>query len=127
MPVPDDRWYSEDHQWVQSDGEFWRVGLTDYAQEALGEVTMVQFSDTGVQIEAGAEMGEVEAFKAMTDLYMPIEAAVVEVNAALATTPTVVNHDPYGTGWLCRIQPVRADDVDGLLNAERYRTLIGAD
>lgn len=126
MPVPDDRWYSEDHQWLQADGDLYRVGLTDYAQDALGEVTLVQLVDQGVRIAAGAELGEVEAFKAMTDLYMPVTATVVELNAALVENPTIVNQDPYGAGWLCRVQVETAADVDGLLDGASYRTLIGA-
>jgi glycine cleavage system H protein len=126
MPVPDDRWYSEDHQWLQADGDLYRVGLTDYAQDALGEVTLVQLVDTGVRVSAGAELGEVEAFKAMTDLYMPVNATVVELNAALAENPTIVNEDPYGLGWLCRVEVERADDVDALLDGASYRALIGA-
>lgn len=127
MPVPDDRWYSEDHQWLQADGDLYRVGLTDYAQDALGEVTLVQFVDTGVRISAGAELGEVEAFKAMTDLYMPVTATVVGVNAALADNPTIVNQDPYGSGWLCRVEVETASDLDTLLDSASYRALIGAD
>ena len=126
MPVPDDRWYSEDHQWLQADGDLYRVGLTDYAQDALGEVTLVQLVDTGVRVSAGAELGEVEAFKAMTDLYMPVNATVVELNTALAENPTIVNEDPYGLGWLCRVEIERADDVDALLDGASYRALIGA-
>ena len=126
MPVPDDRWYSEDHQWLQADGDLYRVGLTDYAQDALGEVTLVQLVDTGVRVSAGAELGEVEAFKAMTDLYMPVNATVVELNTALAENPTIVNEDPYGLGWLCRVEVERADDVDALLDGASYRALIGA-
>ena len=126
MPVPDDRWYSEDHQWLQADGDLYRVGLTDYAQDALGEVTLVQLAESGVRIAAGAELGEVEAFKAMTDLYMPVTATVVELNAALADNPTIVNEDPYGSGWLCRVEVESAADVDGLLDGASYRALIGA-
>lgn len=126
MPVPDDRWYSEDHQWLQADGDLYRVGLTDYAQDALGEVTLVQLVDTGVRVNAGAELGEVEAFKAMTDLYMPVAGTVVELNSALAENPTIVNEDPYGLGWLCRVEVERFADVDALLDGASYRALIGA-
>lgn len=125
MTVPEDRRYSPDHHWVQIDGDLLRVGLTDFAQDALGEVTLVQFAPTGVRLEAGAEMGEVEAFKAMTDLYIPIEATVIEVNDLVRTTPRVVNDDPYGDGWLCRIRAERDSDVESLLDARAYGDLIG--
>ncbi len=127
MPVPDDRWYSEDHQWLQVDGDLYRVGLTDYAQDALGEVTMVQLAESGVRVAAGGELGEVEAFKAMTDLYMPVTATVVELNTALAAEPTILNTDPYGQGWLCRVKVEQRGDVDGLLDGAAYRALIGVD
>lgn len=125
MLVPDELRYSEDHQWVRAEGELWRVGITDFAQDALGEVTMVQVVETQAQVDAGQEMGEIEAFKAMTDLYMPADAVVVEHNAALQETPAAVNHDPYGAGWLCVVRPVAIEAIDVLLNADDYRTLIG--
>lgn len=128
MAVPEDRRYSPDHHWVQAesaDHSLFRVGLTDFAQEALGEVTLVQLNDVGASVDAGAEMGEVEAFKAMSDLYMPVAGTVVEQNPALGTTPAAVNSDPYGSGWLCRIRPERVGDVDGLLDATAYNELIG--
>jgi len=126
MAVPDDRWYSADHQWLQVDGNLHRGGLTDFAQDALGEITLVQLSDSGVRIGAGNEMGEVEAFKAMTDLYMPVTATIVEFNTALDAEPRAVNDDPYERGWLCRIQVEQPTDVDALLDAQAYRVLIGA-
>ena len=125
MLVPDDLRYSEDHQWVRVEGDLLRVGITEFAQEALGEVTMVKVANVQTSVGAGAEMGEIEAFKAMTDLYMPIDAVVVESNAALTVTPTAVNTDPYGQGWLCTVRPTSAVDVDTLLDAQAYRELTG--
>lgn len=125
MLVPDDLRYSEDHQWVRVEGDLLRVGITEFAQEALGEVTMVQVADVQTSVGAGDEMGEIEAFKAMTDLYMPVDAVVVESNPALQATPTAINNDPYGNGWLCTVRPTSAADVDALLDAQAYRELIG--
>lgn len=125
MLVPDDLRYSEDHQWVRNEGELWRVGITEFAQEALGEVTMVRVHNGDEPVAAGDEMGEIEAFKAMTDLYMPAAAVVVEQNDALATSPTAVNTDPYGAGWLCLVRPESSDDIASLMSADDYRTLIG--
>jgi glycine cleavage system H protein len=125
MLVPEDLRYSKDHQWVRVEGEVWRVGITEFAQEALGEVTMVQVASSGATIPAGDEMGEIEAFKAMTDLYMPVDAVVVDHNLALAHMPTAVNSDPYGDGWLCTVRPAAATDLDNLLDASTYRQLIG--
>lgn len=135
MLVPDDLRYSQDHQWVRVEGDVLRVGITEFAQEALGEVTMVRIQgasgsdspqgNAASAISAGAEMGEIEAFKAMTDLYMPVDAVVIEANAALLASPTAVNSDPYGDGWLCTVRPSAASDVDTLLDAQAYRELIG--
>lgn len=126
MLVPNDLRYSTDHQWVRAEGDVWRVGITDFAQEALGEVTMVQVAAVDATIGAGDEMGEIEAFKAMTDLYMPAAAVVLEHNASLAETPTAVNNDPYGGGWLCLVRPLSAEAFEELLDADGYRLLIGA-
>ena len=109
------------------DASVFVVGLTDFAQEALGEVTLVQVRDIGTNVGAGDELGEVEAFKAMTDLYMPVTATVIGVNPALADEPTTLNSDPYGSGWLCRIRPERLDDIEALLDAASYNALIGVD
>ena len=125
MLVPEDLRYSQDHQWIRAEGDLWRVGITDFAQEALGEVTMVQVAEPDAAVGAGDEMGEIEAFKAMTDLYMPVDAVVVAHNPALAATPTAVNTDPYGDGWLCTVRPKSPDDLDNLLDATSYRELIG--
>jgi len=125
MLVPDDLRYSEDHQWVRSEGDVLRVGITDFAQEALGEVTMVRVAEPESTIGTGDELGEIEAFKAMTDVYMPVDAVVVEHNAELAATPTAVNADPYGDGWICTIRPSDPAALDALLDADAYRTLIG--
>jgi len=125
MQVPDDLRYSPDHQWVRPEGEVWRVGITAFAQDALGEVTMVKVAELQASIGAGEEMGEIEAFKAMTDLYMPVAGVVVEHNDALGDQPTVINSDPYGDGWLCLMRPSTPSDLDELLDAERYRDLIG--
>jgi len=123
--VPEDLHFSEDHQWVRPEGDVWRVGITEFAQEALGEVTMVQVAEPDIRIGAGDEMGEIEAFKAMTDLYMPVQASVVERNPALETSPTAINSDPYGAGWLCTVRPESPEDLATLLDAQAYRALIG--
>ena len=125
MLIPEDLRYSKDHQWVRVEGEVWRVGITEFAQEALGEVTMVQVASSDTAIQAGHEMGEIEAFKAMTDLYMPVDAVVVDHNPALADMPTAVNNDPYGDGWLCTVRPAALTDLENLLDASAYRELIG--
>lgn len=126
MLLPEDLRYSEDHQWVRIEGDLLRVGITEFAQEALGEVTMVRVIESSEAIAAGHELGEIEAFKAMTDLYMPVEGTIVELNPALAESPTEINTDPYGAGWLCTVRPSTAAAVEQLLDASAYRKLIGA-
>ena len=125
MLVPDDLRYSEDHQWVRAENDLLRVGITAFAQEALGEVTMVQVAAANAAIAAGDEMGEIEAFKAMTDLYMPVEGVIVEHNPGLAAAPTAINEDPYGEGWLCLVRPASSEAIEELLDAAAYRELIG--
>lgn len=126
MAVPADRRYSTDHQWIQRVGEAWRVGLTAFAQDALGDVTMVQLKLDGATIGAGDEMGEVEAFKAMTDLYMPVAAELTKVNDDVIASPSLINEDPYGAGWLCEVRVLDPGELDALLDADGYAELIGA-
>lgn len=122
--VPDDLRYSEDHQWVRSEGHVVRVGLTHYAQDALGEITVVTLAPTQAVIGAGAELGEVEAFKAMTDLYMPVAGTVIEHNDTLVDDPRLINTDPYGTGWLCTVEPTDIATIETLLSSDDYRELV---
>ncbi|MEM7094732.1 MAG: glycine cleavage system protein GcvH [Actinomycetota bacterium] len=130
MSVPHDRRYSTDHHWIRSERDVGvpnrcRVGLTDFAQDALGTITLVRFASAGPELSAGEEMGEVEAFKAMSDLYMPVPAVLVEANPTLSEDPEVVNRDPYGDGWLCTVDLVDDGDLEALLDADAYRALIG--
>lgn len=126
-PVPDDLLFSSDHHWVRHEGDHLRIGLTDYAQQAIGEVTMVAVTSDGSSFDAGAEIGEVEAFKAITDLYMPVRGTVVSANDSLVSAPEQVNDDPYGTGWVAIIAPDSVEDLTDLLDSAAYRALIGDD
>ncbi|MCU1351620.1 MAG: gcvH [Acidimicrobiales bacterium] len=124
MNVPDELRYSSDHEWARADGTRVRVGITDYAQDALGDVVFVQLPDVGTTVAAGAGIGEVESTKSVSDIYAPVAGTVVEVNADLADAPERLNEDPYGEGWLCIIEVEAQGAVDALLDAEAYRTLI---
>ena len=121
MNVPDDLRYSSDHEWVRSDGPRVRVGITDYAQDALGDVVFVDLPDVGTEVSAGESVAEVESTKSVSDIYAPVSGTVVEVNADLADTPEKLNEDPYGEGWLFVIEA--SSDAD-LLDASAYRALI---
>ena len=125
MNVPDDRRYTDDHEWAQIQDGLVRVGITDYAQEALGDVVFVQLPEVGAAVEAKGDMSEVESTKSVSDVYAPVSGTVVEVNADLTDAPSRVNEDPYGDGWICAIQPADAAAYDGLMDAEAYRRLIG--
>jgi len=122
MHVPDDLAYSSDHEWVRSDGGRARVGITDYAQDALGDVVYVQLPEVGATVQAGDAIAEVESTKSVSDIYAPVTGTVVEVNAELADAPERLNEDPYGEGWLFVIET--ADASADLLDAEAYRALI---
>lgn len=125
MHIPVDRRYTPDHEWAQPDDGRVRVGITDYAQDALGDVVFVQTPQVGAVVEANGPLGEVESTKSVSDVYAPVAGTVVEVNAALAETPGSINDDPYGGGWICIIDPVDLTDVEALLDAIGYQALIG--
>jgi glycine cleavage system H protein len=124
MNVPDELRYSSDHEWVRVEGARVRVGITDYAQDALGDVVFVQVPAVGATVGAGDAVGEVESTKSVSDIYAPIAGTVVEVNDALADTPQRVNDDASGEGWLCVIEPADPAAVAALLDAAGYRALI---
>ena len=124
MNVPDDRRYSEDHEWALAGPEGRvRVGITDYAQDALGDVVFVKLPEVGDAVTAGESMGEVESTKSVSDVYAPVTGTVVEVNGELNDSPNRLNDDPYGEGWICVIEPSEASATDQLLDAEAYRNL----
>jgi glycine cleavage system H protein len=124
MNVPDDLRYSKDHEWARLDGGRVRIGITDYAQDALGDVVFVQIPDVGTRVAQGDSFSEVESTKSVSDIYAPISGTVVEVNQELADSPQRVNEDPYGEGWLVVIEADDASQLDQLLDADAYRALI---
>jgi len=124
MNVPDDLRYTADHEWIRPEGGRIRVGITDYAQDALGDVVFVQLPDIGTAVAAGASFSEVESTKSVSDVYAPLTGTVVEVNTELADAPQRLNDDPYGEGWICVIELDEPASVEGLLDADAYRKLI---
>jgi len=121
--VPDDRRYTQDHEWARLDDGRVRVGITDFAQDALGDVVFVQLPEPGTAVESGGTLGEVESTKSVSDIYAPIAGTVVEVNGELNDAPQRLNEDPYGEGWICLLEPADAAALDALLDADGYRTL----
>jgi glycine cleavage system H protein len=124
MQVPQQLRYSSDHEWVALDGTRARVGITDYAQDALGDVVYVQLPTVGATVTAGDSFGEVESTKSVSDVYAPVSGTVVAVNEALGDTPELLNSDPYGAGWICEIECSDVGQADSLLDAAAYQTLI---
>jgi glycine cleavage system H protein len=124
MNVPAELKYSTDHEWARVEGARVRLGITDYAQDALGDVVFVQLPDVGAVVEAGGSLGEVESTKSVSEIYAPVAGAVVEVNLALEDAPELVNTDPYGEGWMALVEPSDAGAVAALLDADAYRALI---
>ena len=124
MKVPEDRRYTKDHEWALLEGGRVRIGITDYAQDALGDVVFVQVPAVGTAVEAGGACSEVESTKSVSDVYSPIAGAVVEVNTELVEAPQRLNEDPYGGGWICVIEPSTPATLDDLLDAGAYTTLI---
>ena len=123
MQIPSELRYSTDHEWARQAEGVVRVGITDYAQDALGDVVFVELPKVGTEVAAGATLGEVESTKSVSEIYAPVAGTVVAVNDALASSPELVNSDPYGGGWLCEISTVASTDFDGLLDADAYRAL----
>ncbi len=124
MNVPDDLRYSSDHEWVRSENDTVRVGITDYAQDNLGDVVFVQPPEVGAHVDAGDSFSEVESTKSVSDIYAPLAGTVVEVNTELEKQPELVNRDPYGEGWICTIRLDDPTQLDGLLDAAGYLALI---
>ncbi|HET9666704.1 MAG TPA: glycine cleavage system protein GcvH [Desertimonas sp.] len=124
MNVPDQLRYSSDHEWLSRDGSRVRIGITDYAQDSLGDVVFVQLPAVGDSFAAGDTIGEVESTNSVSDIYAPVAGSVVAVNDALVDSPQLLNEDPYGEGWLCELELSDASQVDGLLDASGYGGLI---
>jgi glycine cleavage system H protein len=124
MNVPDDLRYTSDHEWARLEDGKIRMGITEYAQDALGDVVFVQLPEPGATVSLGDSFSEVESTKSVSDVYAPLAGRVVEVNSDLADAPQRLNEDPYGEGWLCVIEPDDPAAYDTLLDAERYRALI---
>jgi glycine cleavage system H protein len=124
MDIPPDLRYSPDHEWAKLEDGRVRVGITDYAQDALGDVVVVDVPETGTAVERGASVTEVESTKSVSEIYAPVSGTIVEVNADLGDNPQRLNDDPYGEGWLFVVEPSDSSQVDELLDAEGYRALI---
>ena len=122
--IPDDLRYTAEHEWVRVEGSTARVGITDFAQDSLGDVVLVQLPDIGLDVVAGASVSEIESTKSVSDIYAPVTGVVGAVNDALADRPELVNESPYGDGWMFEIELADAAELDALLDAATYRARI---
>lgn len=124
MNVPDNLRYTSDHEWVRTEhGAQVRIGITDFAQSALGDVVFVELPPVGREVAAGEALGEVESTKSVSEIYAPVSGRVVAVNEALSDAPEALNAEPYGDGWLCTIEASAPDELDELLDPAGYRAL----
>lgn len=123
MQIPSELRYSSDHEWAKAEGHVVRVGITDYAQDALGDVVFVDLPTVGGAIAAGTAIGEIESTKSVSEIYAPVSGTVSTVNTALASSPELVNSDPYGEGWICEITTTMSAEFDALLDADGYQLL----
>lgn len=121
MNVPESLFYTKDHEWVKIEGETATVGITDFAQGELGDIVYVEIDTLDEEVEQEAVFGTVEAVKTVSDLFMPLSGTVAEFNEALEETPEKVNEDPYGEGWMIKINLADANDTTGLMTAEEYK------
>ena len=125
--IPDDLHYSKDHEWVRVDGNVAVVGITDYAQDSLGDVVYVELPKAGDEFTANEPFGSVESVKAVSEMFSPVSGEIVGTNDALADAPEKVNTDPYGDGWMIRVRMLNAGEVDSLLTAAEYEDFTKAE
>ncbi|MDH5365855.1 MAG: glycine cleavage system protein GcvH [Cyclobacteriaceae bacterium] len=125
MNIPESLKYTKDHEWVKVDGNSVTVGITDFAQKELGDIVFVEIETEGEEIEQNEVFGTVEAVKTVSDLFMPLSGTVSEINNDLEDTPEVVNEDPYGNGWMIKIEMSDSSQLEDLLSMEDYKALIG--
>jgi len=125
VELPKDRRYSSEHEWAQENGGRIVVGITDYAQDQLGDVVYVGLPDDGAEVHAGQPFGEVESTKSVSDIYSPVSGVVVTTNGAVESNPELINSDPYGDGWLVVIEPADGQSLDALMDPSAYERQIG--
>jgi glycine cleavage system H protein len=124
MNFPDNLRYTKDHEWIRIEGDEAIVGITDFAQHELGDIVYVEIETIGQELNAGDVFGTVEAVKTVSDLYLPVNGTVTEINPKLNSNPELVNNDPYGEGWMAKIKVSSAAEIESLLNAEAYQKLV---
>ena len=123
--VPDDRKYTQEHEWVQVEGDIGTVGITDHAAGELGDIVFVELPETGSEFSAGDSVGTIESVKAVADLYLPVSGEIIEINEAVVDSPELVGNAPMDDGWLVKVRLVEPSELDRLLDASAYEELLG--
>lgn len=126
MNIPGTLRYSEDHEWIKVDGDTAIIGVTDHAQNELGDIVFVEVETVGETLEANEKFGTIEAVKTVSDLFIPVNGEIIDFNEDLDTEPELINSDPYGKGWIIKVKMSNPAEVDSLLDAEAYKTFIKA-
>lgn len=126
MNFPAELKYTKDHEWIRLEGDVAYIGITEFAQRELGDIVYIDINSLGKEVSKDAVFGTIEAVKTVSDLFMPITGTVTEINPLLDSQPELVNTDPYGDGWMVKITPANAADVNSLISAAEYGTLVGA-
>ncbi len=124
MTIKEDVLYTKEHEWVKVDGDIATVGISDYAQEQLGDIVYVELPEKGKVVKQMETVATIEAVKTAADVYSPVSGEVIEVNSDLENKPELINEDPYGKGWIVKLKMTNPDDVKGLLSAEDYKKLL---
>jgi len=125
MNFPESLRYTKDHEWIRLEGDVATIGITDFAQHELGDIVYVEIETVGQELNSGDIFGTVEAVKTVSDLYLPVSGSITEVNPQLNANPELVNTDPYGEGWMVKMKVANVADVDGLMDAAAYQSLVG--
>jgi glycine cleavage system H protein len=124
MKFPDDLRYTKEHEWVRVDGDVGTIGITDYAQDMLGDVVYLDLPAAGATVAQSGKMGEIESVKAVSDLYAPVSGEIIEVNQDVVDSPELVNNEPYARGWMIKVRLSDPGELDALLSAEAYEALV---
>ena len=124
MNIPEELKYTEEHEWIKIDGNTATIGITDFAQGELGDIVYIDIDSIGNELDGNEIFGTVEAVKTVSDLFMPIKGKVLEINSNIESTPEIVNEDPYGKGWIIKIEISEDQDISNLLSAQEYKKMI---
>jgi glycine cleavage system H protein len=124
LKFPEDVRYTDDHEWAKQEGDIIKVGISDYAQDQLGDIVFAELPEVGETFDKGAEFGTLESVKAVSELYLPVSGEIISVNEAIADAPELVNTDPYGDGWMVTIKPSNAGELDALMDKEAYIAML---